>query len=217
MTRRRTRTWSGLPRGTRCSKRCAGTVSTAQRRPSAGAACFHSLAHGAPARLDVYRARIVDGLGRVIHERLFTVEPAADATPCLRVPDLLGYLSPTTPPEALTEVASLPEAFSWLNEYALAPFLDEVRDERVDEIDRVSEHVELSLTEVLQRNDDEIGRAQEELDNEVAGAVGPIPDPARYPWHGGIKVAHYFLSVDALRQPMEIRETERGYSAEAGP
>ena len=33
-------------------------------------ACFHSLAHDAPARLDVYRARIVDGLGRVIHERL---------------------------------------------------------------------------------------------------------------------------------------------------
>ena len=331
-------------------------------------ACFHSLAHDAPARLDVYRARIVDGLGRVIHERLFTVELANDATPCLRGPDLLGNLSPTVPPAALPDVASLPEAASWLNEHALTPFLDEVRIERLDEIDRVAEHVELSLTEVLQRIDDEIGRAQEELDNEAAGAEGrlaqaearhaevlarrerrreelgrqravtlqgverlasalilphperetldvrrlrphpetemtamrvvmeheadrgcqvydvheknlgyditsldlqsgelrlievkglagptgsilltpnerrvaedrrdcywlyvvtecatapnlqqPIPDPARYPWHEVTKVAHYFLSVNALQQPMEIRETERGYNAEPKP
>ena len=143
-------------------------------------ACFHSLAHDAPARLDVYRARIVDGLGRVIHERLFTVELAGDATPCLRGPDLLGNLSPTVPPEALPDVASLPEASSWLNEHALAPFLDEVRTERLDEIDRVSEHVELSLTEVLQRIDDEIGRAQEELDNDV-GRRGGASRPGRSP------------------------------------
>ena len=331
-------------------------------------ACFHSLAHAAPARLDVYRARIVDGLGRVIHERLFTVELAAGATPCLSGADLLGNLSPTVPPAPLPEVASLPEASSWLNEHALAPFLAAVRTERLEEIDRVAEHVELSLTEVLQRVDDEIGRAQEELDNEVAGAEGrlaqsearhaevlarrerrreelgrqravtlqgverlasalilphperetldvrrlrphpetemtamrivmeheaargcqvydvheknlgydvtsldlqsgelrlievkglagptgsilltpnerrvaedrrdcywlyvvtdcatapslqePIPDPARYPWHEVTKVAHYYLSVNALRQPMEIRETSRGYDAGGGP
>ena len=45
----------------------------------------------------------------------------------------------------------------------------------------------------------------------------PIRDPARYPWHEVTKVAHYYLSVNALRQPMEIRETERGYDAEAKP
>ena len=45
----------------------------------------------------------------------------------------------------------------------------------------------------------------------------PIPDTARYPWHEVTKVAHYYLSVNALKQPMEIRETERGYQAEATP
>ena len=45
----------------------------------------------------------------------------------------------------------------------------------------------------------------------------PIPDPARYPWHEVTKVAHYYLSVNALKQPMEIRETERGYQADATP
>ena len=331
-------------------------------------ACFHSLAHEAPARLDVYRARIVDGLGHVIHERLFTVELAAGATPCLRGPELLGNLSPTAPPKPLPDVAALPEATAWLNEHALAPFLDEVRSDRLAEIDRVAEHVELSLTEVLQRIDEEIGRIAEAVAGDVAGAEGrltlaearhaevlarrerrreefgrqravtlqgverlasalilphperetldvrrlrphpetemtamrvvmqheadrgckvydvheqnlgydvtsldlqsgdlrlievkglagatgsilltpnerrvaedrrdcywlyvvtdcaaaphlqkPIRDPARYPWHEVTKVAHYYLSVNALQQPMEIRETDRGYDAEPKP
>ena len=45
----------------------------------------------------------------------------------------------------------------------------------------------------------------------------PIRDPARYPWHEVTKVAHYYLSVNALQQPMEIRETDRGYNAEPKP
>ena len=331
-------------------------------------ACFHSLAHEAPARLDIYRARIVDGLGQVIHERLFTVELAVGAPPCLRVPELLGNLSPTAPPKPLPDVAALPEATAWLNEHALAPFLDEVRSDRLAEIDRVAEYVELSLTEVLQRIDEEIGRVAEDVAGDVAGAEGrltlaearhaevlarrerrreefgrqravtlqgverlasalilphperetldvrrlrphpetemtamrvvmqheadrgckvydvheknlgydvtsldlqsgelrlievkglagatgsilltpnerrvaedrrdcywlyvvtdcaaaphlqkPIRDPARYPWHEVTKVAHYYLSVNALQQPMEIRETDRGYDVEPKP
>ena len=31
-------------------------------------ACFHSIDHESPSRLDFYRARVVDGLGQVIHE-----------------------------------------------------------------------------------------------------------------------------------------------------
>ena len=37
-------------------------------------ACFYSLAHDSPARIDFYRGRVVDGLGHVIHERLFALE-----------------------------------------------------------------------------------------------------------------------------------------------
>src|SRR5208337_3470007 len=39
-------------------------------------ACFYSLQHESSARLDFYQARVVDGLGHVIHERLFAVEIA---------------------------------------------------------------------------------------------------------------------------------------------
>ena len=37
----------------------------------------------------------------------------------------------------------------------------------------------------------------------------PIKDPARFPWHEVTKVAHYYLSVDTLKQPMEIREGQK--------
>ena len=137
-------------------------------------ACFHSLAHEAPSRLDFYRARVVDGLGQVIHERLFTVELTGDGSPCLREPDLLGNLSPTATPGNLPPLAKLPEATAWLNENALVPFINEVRAERLAEVERIAEHVELSLTEVLQRIDDEIGRAAEEVDNEITGAEGRL-------------------------------------------
>ena len=137
-------------------------------------ACFHSLEHAAPARLDFYRARVVDGLGHVIHERLFTVELTDDGTPCLREPDVLGNLSPADASTGLPSMASLPEATAWLNEHALLPFLGEVRDERLAEVERIAKHVELSLTEVLQRIDEEIGRAAEEAEKNVTGAEGRL-------------------------------------------
>ena len=137
-------------------------------------ACFHSLAHEAPSRLDFYRARVVDGLGKVIHERLFTVEVTNDGSPRLREPDILGNLSPAVLPGTLPPVATLLEETAWLNENALVPFINEVRAERLAEVDRIGEHVEMSLTEVLQRIDDEIGRAAEEVNKEVTGAEGRL-------------------------------------------
>ena len=137
-------------------------------------ACFHSLEHETPARLDFYRARIVDGLGHVIHERLFTVELSEGGEPSLREPDILGNLNPAATPGSLTPIVSLPEATAWLNENAFTPFIDEVRAERLPEVERVADHVELSLTEVLLRTDQEIGRATEDVANQVIGAEGRL-------------------------------------------
>ena len=146
----------------------------AGRDAFARGACFHSLKHETPTRLDFYRARAVDGLGRVVREGLFAVELTEDGDPCLREPDILGNLSPTTAPGELPAVAVIPEVTGWLNSEALTPFLSEVRSERLAEVDRIAGHVELSLTEVLQRIDEEIGRAAEEVDKGTAGAEGRL-------------------------------------------
>jgi superfamily II DNA or RNA helicase len=137
-------------------------------------ATFYSLQHDVPARIDFYRARVVDGLGQVIHERLFAVELTENHQARLIEPSLLGDFTPAPPPDSLPDVGKLLEAPAWLHEHALLPFLEETRRERLAEIERIAEHVELSLTELLQRADEEIGRAQEAVDRGEQGAEGRL-------------------------------------------
>ena len=144
----------------------------AGRESFAKGACFHSLAHESPARLDFYKAQVTDGLAQVIHERLFTVELSDGSQPALRGPEVLGDLTPADRPEDLPPMASQSDPGEWLHQQVFNQFLDEVKEERIPEVDRIAEHVELSLTEVLGRVDLEIGRAQEEVDRQVVGAEG---------------------------------------------
>ena len=140
----------------------------------ASGACFHSLEHEVPARLDLYRAQAVDGRGRVVQERLFAVELDQDGVPTLREPDMLGNFAPTLVPRSLPSVATIEEPSGWLSENVLVPFVEEVRKERNADVKRIREHVELALTEVLQRTDNEIGRAYEDAEKGVAGAKGRL-------------------------------------------
>lgn len=137
-------------------------------------ACFYSLQHEEPSRIDFYRARVVDGLGHVVHERLFAVEIAPNGEASLREPNILGNFTPAEPTGALPEVASMPELSAWLHDNALQPFLKEIRKERVEEVERIAEHVELSLTELLQRADEEIGKANEDKEKGIQGADGRL-------------------------------------------
>ena len=82
-------------------------------------ACFFSLAHEVPARIDFYQARVVDGLGRVVHERMFAVEVANGHDPIQHEPAVLGDLTPAESPDPLPEVAHLPEASFWLHGHGL--------------------------------------------------------------------------------------------------
>lgn len=135
-------------------------------------ACFYSLTHEIPARLDFYRARIVDGLGQVIHERLFAIDLGENREPKLCDPGILGNLQPATLSDPLPSVAHLPDAPAWLNEHALRPFIEEVQAERIGEIERVSKHVEISLTELIQKADEQIGRFAEAASRGDEGARG---------------------------------------------
>ena len=137
-------------------------------------ASFHSLSHEEPARFDVYHAKVVDGLGRTVHERLFAVELSGSGELRLREPQFLGDLVPTITPDGFPAVAFLPEASDWLMETALMPFLEGIRSERSAEVERIAKHVELSLTEVLHRIDVEIGRAADDMEKGSPGAEGRL-------------------------------------------
>ena len=154
-------------------------------------ACFYSLQSEEPSRIDFYRARVVDGLGHVVHERLFAVEIQShredaegaenerNSENTLRSPRLCGEtvlsnLMPCDPPPNLPPIAFAPEPSAWLHENALQPFLEETRKERLAEVERIAEHVELSLTELLQRADEEIGKASVDKEKGVPGADGRL-------------------------------------------
>ena len=109
-----------------------------------------------------------------MHERVFAVELAGDNEPCRCEPGVLGDLSPAPVPDRLPAIAHRPEPVSWLQEHVLVPFLDATRAERLAEVERVADHVELSLTELLQRTDEEIGRAAGDVDEGRQGAEGRL-------------------------------------------
>ena len=138
-------------------------------------ACFYSLRHDEPARLDFYRAKVVDGLGQTAHERLFVVHTAADGCTTPAEPGALNDFVPAKPvPAELPAIAFADEPLAWLQTGALDEFLKEVADERVAEVKRVEDHVELSLKELLHKADEEIGRAQEAVDEKHGGAEGRL-------------------------------------------
>lgn len=143
-------------------------------RPAfAAGASFWSLKHDAAARIDFYRARVVDGLAQVMHERLFAVETRTSGERQLAEPSLLNDLTPVQPLHDAVSVAD-EGVEGWLHEYALDPFLAEVRAERADEVERIAAHVELSLTELLQKADEEIGRAADDVEQGAQGAEGRL-------------------------------------------
>lgn len=137
-------------------------------------ACLYSLQNDQPSRIDFYRARVVDGLGYVVHERLFAIELVANAEPHLREPNILGDLMPAELPDHLPPIATEPEPSAWLHKNALKPFLDETLEDRIAEVDRIAKHVELSLTELLQRADEEIGKANDDNDRGIGGGEGRL-------------------------------------------
>jgi superfamily II DNA or RNA helicase len=134
-------------------------------------ACFYSLHHDRPVRLDFYRAQVVDGLDQVARETLVAVE-VTEAGARLTDPAVLGNLTPAPPASPLPAVASLPEPSAWLHETVLRPLLEEVRRERAEEVERIAHHVELSLTELIARADEQIGRFQEAVERGDEGARG---------------------------------------------
>jgi superfamily II DNA or RNA helicase len=112
--------------------------------PFSKGACFYSLQHETPSRVEFYRARVVDGLGQIIHERLYTVEIPTEGEPQLRDATMMNNLIPAETILDLPLIATSESPTTWLNQNALMPFLEDVRKDRMIEMDRVAAHVELS-------------------------------------------------------------------------
>ena len=166
--------WSGSPLGTCSSRRFVAIPLTLAQEAFGKGTCFYSLQHDIPTRLDFYRARVVDGLGQMIHERLFAIEITGGRRDTLAGTGCVRELRAGPGAGTSANSGACPEAIEWLTQYALTLFLDEVRADRLAEVDRIVSHVELSLTELLQKADEEIGKAAWDVDQKAPRAEGRL-------------------------------------------
>jgi superfamily II DNA or RNA helicase len=117
-------------------------------------AVFLDLNASAPFRLDVFSAAIQDGRGRTVHRRLFIIQADVGGALSLRQPTLLLDLNPAPKGTAVPTGDGLPDRPAVereLVESGLRPFLLEVIAERARELDTVARHVEISLNELIHR------------------------------------------------------------------
>ena len=119
-------------------------------------AVFFDLHRDRAARLDVFTATIRDGSANVINRRLFVVQTEMDGTITIHNPTILHEIVPAPdghkaePPDD-AHLAGKDELQAALVEKSLAPFLEEVRKERLRETLVVERHVETSLNTLLNR------------------------------------------------------------------
>jgi hypothetical protein len=122
-------------------------------------ALFYDLDRDKAARLDVFSASVRDGRGGLLHKRLFVMETALDGTISLRQPAIFLDLQPapagmTLPDELARQVSGLPpigEVETALVSRALQPFLDNIAEERRQQVEVVSRHLEISLNALIDR------------------------------------------------------------------
>ena len=124
--------------------------------------------------LDIFSAAIRDGRGNTLHRRLFAIETYKNEMMEIRQPTLLLDLVPAAGKFELPaeeEAPSMAIVEQALVERALQPFLLEVALQRQKETDIIARHVEISLNELINRQNI---RLAELLQKQQEGDTHPL-------------------------------------------
>lgn len=162
-------------------------------------AIFYDVQRTEPVRLDVYSSAIRDGLGNVLHRRLFVVETSMDGTLAVRQPTLFLDLVPAPAGTEGGTDDGLPGndvVEQALIEKALEPFLEEIQKSRLAEIDTIAAHMEISLKELIHRQN---LRMAELLSGDPSREANPLL---------AANIKQVEDKVDELNNRLEKRRTE---------
>jgi superfamily II DNA or RNA helicase len=130
-------------------------------------AVFFDLNRDKPARLSVFAASIRDGRGNELHKRLFIVQQNADGSMDLKQPTYLLDLMAAPPGTSVPDNVVLDDAVAerFVVGEALQPFLAEIVKERTREIETITRHMEISLNELINRQQLRMGDLYEQQGN----------------------------------------------------
>ena len=127
-------------------------------------AVFFDLQRSSPAKLDIFSAEIRDGRGHVVHRRLFVAESDAEGTIAIRQPTIFLDLSPAPAGTGVPTDAGLPSrerVEAVLYAQSLHPLLQKESAQRAREIKTISEHLEISLSAIIDRVQLQFGELME--------------------------------------------------------
>lgn len=129
-----------------------------------------------PYRLDVYTASIKDGRGNHLHRRLFVVQTEPDGSMTIKQPTIFFDLAVAPKDTGAPILDGLPDRQATelaLIEKALMPFLEEVSAARHRENDIIARHIEISLNELIHRQNLKVAEVMEQ--QQTAGASSSQP------------------------------------------
>lgn len=115
---------------------------------------FYDVHRKDPYRLDVFSTAIKDGRGNTLHRKLFVGETALDGTMTVRQPTIFLDLALAPTGIAVPDQDDLPDRHAVeqiLVEHALTPLLADLTAERERETETISRHLEISLNELIHR------------------------------------------------------------------
>jgi hypothetical protein len=137
-------------------------------------AVFFDLHRSEPGHLDVFSAAVRDGRGNVLHRRLFVVETSPTGEMMVRQPTVFLDITPApqgthAPTSGVIPSRDLVERA--LYEQALLPFIGELQAQREKEVAIISRHVEISLNELIHRQN---LRMAELIESQQRGDASPL-------------------------------------------
>lgn len=123
-------------------------------------AVFYDINISNPVKLDIFSASIVDGLGHSLHRRLFVVESGADGSMAVKQPTIFLDIIPTKDIPPIINSNSAPsyqEIEKYLVASSLNDYLSAIQQERLKETNIIEKHLELSLRELIERQNLKLG------------------------------------------------------------
>ena len=142
-------------------------------------AIFFDLHSAQPYRIDVYAASIKDGRGNSLHRKLFAMRTGIDGSLSVHQPTLLLDVIPVEEKTVLPAMPTLPDHKALereLVEKTLTPLLSEVATQRKRETLKVKEHLEISLRELIHRQNLKLAElvTKQQAGERTAGLAGNI-------------------------------------------
>ena len=123
-----------------------------------------------PLELTFHRMRVQDGMGNLVGSRLYAIARGVDAQPSTVPLGLLLDCKPSTPGTLGVALPSLQrtgdgdEALEWAYDFVFQPYLEEIRQRRLHELDVMARHLRLSLDTLIADSQSKLMRYRHEAD-----------------------------------------------------